>query len=818
MKSFIYCVLFFFVFSNGNLTAQNFDRQTHQKILGAIENRDYAAAVQELQTLQKSDRKTFELNNYDYLLARLAENRGDFALASANYQSVAKRDSVLKEYALFHLAEIARSSGNLLLERAFLQEIFAIAPESLLIDAAEARIARSYFESKNFEKAINLFNNQSVSKDQRPKTKDQSSNRLIRENLVLLGESYLQVGKQTEAREIFNRLISDLPNAAQPDDYALAAAKGLDLIDGGEENFGKTAPELSESEHLKRADIYQFNRDFANARLHYKAVIKNHPASNLMPNVFYQTGVGFSREGNFLRAIDWFERAVKEFPDSYIAEDSLSQTASAYARIGKTNEAVSRYQKLIEKYPDGNRVERAYLNIIDVLRDAGETAEVLNWTRKTQEKFSGKLPEAIALFSQAKIRLAQSDWQNALVDLEKLLTISDLGGTRVPGGTNKAEITFLRGYALEQLNRFPEAIETYLSITDGRAEYYGWRGTERLKALARNEKSKVPVESKLDLLTRNIETRNAEAQRKAAQDVLRLTEDADTRRRMLEIIKKSYATLPDYQKIPKFNLLEFGRKEILKSERKTPLENSHKNLADELLFLGLYDEAAPELEKSLSENESNDQKPKTEDQSFTLAVFYKRGDMAHRAVGFIEPLWRKIPADFEIELIPREQLELLYPAPYADALLKFAPERAVDPRFALSIMRQESRFRADVKSVAAARGLMQFISSTSEKIAQELGKENFRQDDLYDPPTAVLFGSQYLSNLFKQFPNEPQAVAASYNGGEDNMARWLSRAKSNSPDRYVPEIVYSQTKDYVYKVMANYRIYQFLYDENLKNR
>ena len=140
----------------------------------------------------------------------------------------------------------------------------------------------------------------------------------------------------------------------------------------------------------------------------------------------------------------------------------------------------------------------------------------------------------------------------------------------------------------------------------------------------------------------------------------------------------------------------------------------------------------------------------------------------------------------------------------------------VDPRFALSIMRQESRFRADVKSVAAARGLMQFISSTSGKIAQELDLENFRQDELYDPPTAVLFGSQYLSNLFKQFPAQPQAVAASYNGGEDNMARWLTRSKSNSPDLYVPEIAFSQTKDYVYKVMANYSVYQFLYDENLK--
>jgi soluble lytic murein transglycosylase len=133
-------------------------------------------------------------------------------------------------------------------------------------------------------------------------------------------------------------------------------------------------------------------------------------------------------------------------------------------------------------------------------------------------------------------------------------------------------------------------------------------------------------------------------------------------------------------------------------------------------------------------------------------------------------------------------------------------------------MRQESRFRAEVKSAAAARGLMQFISTTSEKIASELGRADFKQDELYHPPTAILFGSQYIANLFRQFPNQPQAVSASYNGGEDNVARWLARSKSDNPDRYVPEIVFSQSKDYVYRVMANYRVYQTLYDERLRAR
>lgn len=822
MKKFFVLILFFTFAFQAAILAQDF-AETHPKIRKAVENRDYLTAVGELQRLQKADKKIFELNNYDYLLARMAERKGNFALAAANYQSVAARNSVLKEYALWHLAQIARSSGNLMLERLYLQEISASAPQNLLTEAVNARLARSFFESKNFDLVIRLLesdtgarrrgdaenkNKTQPTKNERQGTKNE---RLTRENLVLLGESYLQTGKSEEARATFNKLTNELPTVAQPDDFALAGARGLDILDGKTETRA-AAPQLSEAEHLKRAGIYQFNRDFANARLHYEAIVKRFPASEILPDVFYQIGRGFALEENFVPAAEWFERTHTEFPDHPIAPDALSQSASAYSRLNKTKEAVSRYQKIIEKYPDYERLDRAYLNIVDVLRDSGADSEALKWAAKTQEAFRGKLPEAIALFAQARIRIAQNDWQNVLTDLEKLLTFSDLGGTRIPGGTNTAEITFLRGFALEQLNRFREAIDSYLSIPDGRDEYYGWRATERLKALGAKEETKSIIADKTEQVQKILSGVPYEEYWQKAHAYYRLTNDP----KGLELIKRIYAASPENQKIPNLKLLEFGREEILKQERNAVSQNPHKNLADELLFLGLYDEAAPELEIGFSENETKDQKPKTEDLNYTLAVFYRRGDMAHRAVAFLEPLWRKVPADYLIELIPRQQAELLYPAPYADSLLQFAPSRAVDPRFILAIMRQESRYRADVKSVAAARGLMQFISSTSNQIAKELGRENFRQDELYHPPTAVLFGSQYLANLFRQFPAQPQAVAASYNGGEKNMARWLARSKSDAPDRYVAEIVFSQTKDYVYKVMANYRVYQTLYDENLR--
>ena len=816
-------ILFLFTITFTNVHAQT-AAESHTKIREALERREYLIVVSHLDGLAKADRKAFELNNYDYLLARMAERTGDHARAMANYQSVVKRGSVLKPYALWHISQVARATGNLLLERTNLQELMILVPESLLYSAAKNRMARNFVESGNYAEAVRLLSESFAPPAPGSKPTD---SRLQRENQALMARAYLYSGDTAKAREAFMALIQKQVNPAQPDDYALAAAKGLDAIDGGQENLGKKAPKISDPEHVQRARIYQFNRDFEDARLHYRAVIDDYPSSENVPDATYQIGRCYILQREFVEGVHWFERTLEQFPDHPISKDALSQAASGYSRVNKPKEAITRYHKFIEKYPDDERIDRPYLNIIDIHRDQGEDTDALKWAAKTQEVFKGKLPEALAVFSQARIRIARADWASALPDLERLVTFPDLGGTRVAGGTNTAEIMFLKAFVLEQMQRYSEAIDVYLSIPDGRAEYYGWRSTERLKALANNEKAASFLSQKLGALTTAAASKDHETVRKSAQAALRLTDSPDVRTRMLEAIKKAYASLPAYQKVPSFKLLEFDRSVLKEPARNaTTTVNEHQAIADELIFLGLFDEATPELEAARSQTvvtsapatSGAKPAPSNTDLNYTLAVFYRRGDMANRAVAFAEPLWRSVPADYQIELIPVEQAALLYPAPYADALLKHSPQRDVDPRFLLSIMRQESRYRADVKSYAAARGLMQFISSTSDKIAVELGRKTFKQDELYDPSTAVLFGSQYVANIFKLFPRQAEAVAASYNGGEDNMQRWLSRSQADVPDRYVPEIVFSQSKDYVYKVMANYRMYRLLYDENLKPR
>lgn len=159
-----------------------------------------------------------------------------------------------------------------------------------------------------------------------------------------------------------------------------------------------------------------------------------------------------------------------------------------------------------------------------------------------------------------------------------------------------------------------------------------------------------------------------------------------------------------------------------------------------------------------------------------------------------------------------------YPVLFREDLIRESTARGVDPRFVLAIMKQESSFRASAKSPAAARGLLQMTVDTAAKYTRDANISFLQPEDLYRPSVNIALGSVYIAELQKEFPNLPEAVAASYNGGEDNAARWQKRADSKEPFLFAAEIGFAETKDYVFKVTANYRAYRELYTEDLRRK
>src|SRR5215831_7066109 len=165
-----------------------------------------------------------------------------------------------------------------------------------------------------------------------------------------------------------------------------------------------------------------------------------------------------------------------------------------------------------------------------------------------------------------------------------------------------------------------------------------------------------------------------------------------------------------------------------------------------------------------------------------------------------------------------ERQAAVYPAAFRFQVLSESKKRALDPRLVLAIMKQESQFKPNAKSPSAARGLLQLTIDAAQKYAPRAGLKQVSDDSLYQPGTNIAVGAEYLGDLSRMFAGLAEAIAASYNGGEDNVARWLGRTNQSDAGVFTAEVGFTESKNYVFKVMSYYRAYRQLYDANLNRR
>jgi soluble lytic murein transglycosylase len=761
--------------------------QQHSQLRAAMERHNLAGAEQLLREFQRNSAPAFVKNNYDYLFARVLDRRGSAKEASAAYQKVVTRNAIFAGYALGHLAELARAAGDFKGEQNYLSQMLTKFPAQLNAESARKRLGTSYFKAGNYAAAITAL---------QPLAGLTGS--FARESTARIGEAQLALKQPAQARVTFESLLN-----GGKDDASLRAVIGLDKID-----TAANTP-LSELEHLRRARILQFNRAFAEARSHWLALINSTPTNPNRVEAAFELGRGLQWEDNFREAAKYFQMAYDINPKSEEGEQGFYYVGHCHQYLNEADKAIARYSEFIQLFPRSKFFGYAYLNAIDSLRAVGKNAEALTWAQRTQTECREPFIQVTGLFQQARIRLSQNDYAAALADFTALRS-RNLSVRGLVAGTNLSEVNFLRAVCLEKLGRLDEAITEYLSFVEGRTNahgYYGQRATARLQALMGHQRATRILATRLSsFLTTAREAHqqgNAATAKAAAGQALRLVSDDATRKEMLDILRAAYAKLPLYARVPTYSLTPAGRANVLSEQEPAAASstggNDARTLANELLFLGLYDEGAPALAASGMVTDA-----------YSLAVYFARGDNANRGQNLIEPQFNGLPDDYRPELMPRATAELLFPNPYHDALQKHAVPRNVNPFFVLSITRQESRFDAKVKSFAAARGLLQFISSTSSAIAKQLHLSDFEQDDLYNPNQAILIGSQYMQNLFDELKH-PANVAAAYNGSEQSVRRWVARSKSDDVDRHVIEIGKRETKDYVYKVMNNLWAYQALY-------
>ncbi len=128
----------------------------------------------------------------------------------------------------------------------------------------------------------------------------------------------------------------------------------------------------------------------------------------------------------------------------------------------------------------------------------------------------------------------------------------------------------------------------------------------------------------------------------------------------------------------------------------------------------------------------------------------------------------------------------------------------------LGVTRQESSFDPQAHSGAGARGMMQLMPSTASIVARRAG---LGAGSLDDPDYNMRVGSTYLQQLVDQFSGSYVLAAAAYNAGPGRPTQWVAvcgdpRNTSTDPLDFIECIPFSETRDYVMRVMENTQIYR----------
>jgi soluble lytic murein transglycosylase len=161
-----------------------------------------------------------------------------------------------------------------------------------------------------------------------------------------------------------------------------------------------------------------------------------------------------------------------------------------------------------------------------------------------------------------------------------------------------------------------------------------------------------------------------------------------------------------------------------------------------------------------------------------------------------------------------------FPMPFKDAVVRRSKDIGLDPAYVYGLIRQESRFIMDARSVVGASGLMQVMPATARWTAKKIGLEGFTADQINNRDTNITIGTAYLKLALDDFAGSMPLAAAAYNAGPNRPRAWRNGPLMEAA-AWAENVPFAETRDYVKKVLSNTTMYAAILTgqpQSLKNR
>ncbi|MCI0598220.1 MAG: lytic transglycosylase domain-containing protein, partial [Beijerinckiaceae bacterium] len=145
-------------------------------------------------------------------------------------------------------------------------------------------------------------------------------------------------------------------------------------------------------------------------------------------------------------------------------------------------------------------------------------------------------------------------------------------------------------------------------------------------------------------------------------------------------------------------------------------------------------------------------------------------------------------------------------------------ENSVAPSIVYSVARQESAFDTTAVSTAGAKGLMQMIISTAKRTAERAGVAFDARRLVTDAAFNARLAARHLGELMAEQKGSYVLTFAAYNAGGKRVKEWIDaygdpRKPGVDPVDWIERIPFSETRNYVQRVIENLGVYRAHFGE-----
>ncbi len=152
-----------------------------------------------------------------------------------------------------------------------------------------------------------------------------------------------------------------------------------------------------------------------------------------------------------------------------------------------------------------------------------------------------------------------------------------------------------------------------------------------------------------------------------------------------------------------------------------------------------------------------------------------------------------------------------YPVSGIPSFQQIGPE--VEKSVVYAIARQESQFDQSVVSPAKAMGILQVTPEAGKYVTRKYGATYDQRRLLTDASYNATLGAAELGGLLQDYRGSYIMTFAGYNAGRGRVKEWIERYgdprdPSVDPIDWVERIPFSETRNYVQRVMENLQVYR----------